>query len=106
MPFVKWLLGGFHFSRGFLIMENLKQKWFISKQPKGIFGSIEISCYDYRICETITADEEDLKNAKLIAAAPELLETLIEVYNDSESWSNLFESTKNRITNAINKATK
>lgn len=25
MPFVKWLLGGFHFSRGFLIMENLSK---------------------------------------------------------------------------------
>lgn len=26
MPFVKWLLGGFHFSRGFLIMKNLNDR--------------------------------------------------------------------------------
>ena len=27
MPFVKWLLGGFHFSRGFLIIMNIQQSY-------------------------------------------------------------------------------
>lgn len=86
----------------------INRKWFISKQPKGIFGSIEISCDDYRICDTITADEEDLANAKLIAAAPDLLEALIEakkVINKDFTKGDLIDI-EIIITNAINKATK
>jgi hypothetical protein len=50
--------------------------------------------------------QEEFSNAKLIAAAPEMLEALIELQNDVESWNDLFRSDRIRITNAINKATK
>lgn len=50
--------------------------------------------------------EEKEANAKLISAAPDMLEALIELQNDIESWNNLFESDRIRITNAITKATK
>jgi len=35
MPFVKWLLGGFHFSRGFLIMEKIEK--FMGRKVKEQF---------------------------------------------------------------------
>ena len=45
-------------------------------------------------------------NAKKFIVSNDLLEALIELQNDVESWNNLFESDRIRITNAINKATK
>jgi hypothetical protein len=50
--------------------------------------------------------EEDLANAQLIASAPELLEFLIELYNDKETHSSMFPSQQKKLKELIEKATK
>jgi len=48
---------------------------------------------------------EEEANAKLIACAPEMLEMLYELYNDKETFSDLFASQQFKIIQLIKKAT-
>jgi hypothetical protein len=54
---------------------------------------------------TMVAEEEGLANAKLISAAPDLLEACIEALNDYEK-NELPNSISKKLKQAINKATK
>lgn len=81
-------------------MKHTKGEWEVTQM-----GNVIHKETGKMICATQSAFKEDMDNAKLIAAAPELLEALMEIYNDKETWSDLFESQQNKITNAINKAT-
>ena len=51
------------------------------------------------------SEEKAIANAKLIAAAPDMLAALESIYNDKEVWSDLDDSQKNIIEKAIKKAT-
>ena len=48
---------------------------------------------------------EQLANAQLISKAPEMLEMLIDLRNCKETWSDLFQSDKDRIEKLIKEAT-
>jgi len=43
-------------------------------------------------------------NAKLIAAAPDMLDALLYILNDRESWSDIHQDVKDKIEQAISKA--
>lgn len=130
MPFVKWLLGGFHFSRGFLIMENLKHtkgEWTIhtSEQTKDLYSMIysnniriaEVKSYGNCATFNDATIEERLANEKLIATAPDNLTDNIEWLKIHEALLkhgiDIPKSLSDRIfnqvlksRNTINKATK
>ena len=44
-------------------------------------------------------------NARLISAAPDMFNALFDLYNDRETWSDLFESQQEFICRVLNKAT-
>lgn len=93
-------------------MKHTQGEWEINHQSattiqlKGSNRSIaSTGGYSVNTQEADRVYEENLANAKLISAAPELLEALKEIINDIDVWNNLIESHRDRIINAINKAT-
>ena len=49
--------------------------------------------------------DERLFNEKLICAAPDMFNALLDLYDDREVWSDLFESQQEFICRVLNKAT-
>jgi len=81
-----------------------KGEWKISHYDSNGYKSTEIHYGNDGECVAEhVANEHD---AKLIAAAPELLEALQNVYNDLESWKYIHNDARELILNAINKALK
>ena len=79
------------------------------------FITVEVDGIDEVICDfdpegvwpTVyqRSEEEKDANAKLIAAAPDLLDALECIYNDKEVWSELSDTQKIMVEQAIKKAT-
>lgn len=65
----------------------------------------EITSNNRFICDCATLTEEDRYNAQLISCAPEMLQTLIDITNDLETWSRFFPSDQEKIKQLITKAT-
>lgn len=49
--------------------------------------------------------EENIENANLLSAAPDMFNALKDLYDDREVWSDLFESQQEFICRVLNKAT-
>lgn len=94
-------------------MENkhTKGEWRI--QNSGDDEYIDIEADAGRVCSIFIAQETDITpeqseaNAKLICAAPEMFEALLEAIDQLESWNNESEDTftMKRIREVIRKAT-
>lgn len=90
-------------------MENLKHTKGEWKYHQTFRGDYSININDESIANVwcLENDENytDEANAKLIAAAPDLLDSLIDIQNNADVWDNLFLFQKKKINNAIRKAT-
>ena len=83
-----------------------KGEWVCNKSIApltGIEGEIEVSTTDKSIVEWIALCH-DSANANLISAAPDMFNALLDLYNDRETWSDLFESQQEFICRVLNKA--
>lgn len=73
------------------------RNWVVSKLPLG---------KELTISKTFCVGdiEEERANAKLIAAAPDMLDALLDIYEDREAWSDISPSQRDKIEKAIKKA--
>lgn len=81
--------------------KHTKGEWFIQ-------GKTLIKCGNEQVASANAILDECESNAKLIAAAPELLEALIDLTNQikNEHCSEFMDEPFDKAINAINKATK
>ena len=93
-------------------MEHTKGEWVIDKNntmvailKDGVYKYIA-DCDPHHFCNSELEDEECEANAKLIAAAPELLENLTRIIDriEEQELRNNFPSAYKRAKDAINKA--
>lgn len=90
--------------------KGTKGKWNIERHQHQLCGDyLIIDENDYQLA---TADNEYIQdyektkaNALLISKAPEMLEMLIDLRNCKETWSDLFQSDKDRIELLIKQST-
>lgn len=91
--------------------KGTKGKWSISNDK--IVTSIEQDICSVDIYLEAYMDEENAKqevickaNTLLISKAPEMLDFLIELYNDKETYSGMFPSQHQKLEQLIKEATK
>jgi hypothetical protein len=79
-------------------------QWYVLPHSKQIYIAVQDEIIATINSFRITQGESEA-NAKLIAAAPELLECLLDIYNDIETWSELFPQQQERILSIIKRIT-
>lgn len=82
------------------VSENESKEWFTIRSPKG-----PISRAFYGDMKPIVSREEAEANAKLIAAAPEMYDALIELIPFAKNWINENHPVMEKAIEVIKKAT-
>lgn len=82
-----------------------KGNWKVGKYLNLVECDNDILATCHHFMPKCRTKEEAFANAELISAAPDMFNVLVDLYNDKEIWSELFESQQEFICQALNKAT-
>jgi hypothetical protein len=80
-------------------------QWEAGKNGFSVECDNDIIATCHYVTERWITEEQAKANAQLISAAPDMFYVLIDLYNDREVWSDLFEDQKESICRVLNKAT-